>query len=192
MFRRRADRPDRSRGGAGIHQARTVPESEVEHRVDGPASSTNRGSHGNNPARRGRAKPPREPGHRTKRLSSGIRTDPLTTRKPTLLINGTALTGLSTLLSTVPVPNRQKGAVGKGWVTPSDTLGRSVHVDRVIKTKCAAGDRVGNSVRHGRARPPRQLAHGADRQETALGRRGRPRPPPFWKGSGGGRDGPKT
>ena len=43
-------------------------------------------------------------------------------------------------MSTVPVPNKTKGGVGKGWVTPPDTPGRSVHVETGHQTKGTVGE----------------------------------------------------
>ena len=61
------DRPDRSRGGAGVQQAPTVPGSEVDKR----SSRLSTSQRGATRLRRGRAMPPRDAGHRTKSLSRG-------------------------------------------------------------------------------------------------------------------------
>ena len=63
-------------------------------------------------------------GSRTERQATSSEADPQGKREPTpLLINGSALAGLSTLCPRRRSPVNQV-AVGKGWVTPSNDLGR--------------------------------------------------------------------
>ena len=75
-------------------------------------------------------------------------------------------------MSTAPVPNKQKGAVGKGWVTPPDTARRShrVPADRASGLKglrcgrSGAGDKVMNppglSTLRPRCRSPKHNRRG--------------------------------
>ena len=128
-----------------------------------------------NSARRGRAKPPREPGI-ARKACRGV--PELTVKRhrkltpwrhencPPVLINGTALTGLSTLCPRCRSPaNKRRGGQRVG--NPARHA-RAKATSTGSSNERRGGRRVGNSARRGRAKPPQRPTHRTTRLQKTV------------------------